>query len=506
MYQALQQGKNLDVQALWTVARSCPMSVVNAGEDQQAILAACLHASSDGYRYIESSFLHWSIQLSDLLDNALGTASRSLKKDLIWIQEHHKNMMFGGQFLTRSMLHACSVVVAVFHKGPMAEAAAASLVALGCQHGHLVHQNYTRMREIASAAKRWCLDKPAGQVAAYVCDLLHFELNREVRPVEFYKTGQLVLQACSECERIGHICSKGCKGKSWLRLALEKWRLHLWLVSQMRERGIVPEAESKFQGFVKLLETPLASLPQECSESLQPWLEILQGQHDSHWDVPRLRLQLLRKLPMYHGGESEGTALVEDGGNKEKSAEKAMLLEKATCYMKEKVKFIYPSVPTKEDDWEKAMAELGQAASRPGVLNEDHRIFVLCAELMFDPPKQPWSLSSDLGPTTRQTNIFKAALEWACKQASGSGDMILVSDGHCFKLKNIVEEQLRTGSRGGHIGVVRCFWSQLPRPGRRVFASESSDSWSAVLYCKSPRVRIAQVDKKAGLFNLDFIW
>ena len=512
MFIALKDEAHADILALWRVARSVNLSVrlIDKDMDKGALLKASLLCSGEANYYTENSFLLWSLKLADFLKVSLPMpkTSRSLKKDLRWLEDNEPGLRYRGQAINRAMLHASQCVVSVFHEDPGSAAAADALLRLSLRHGpDVLSLHYTKMVQVASCVRRWSLDRLSiGETAAYIIDLMHLELNDGIRSADFFRRAQLELPACSACEKLGHCCSQKCKSSPcWLRTALEKCRLHCWLIGCTKEGS--REDQQLAAAFEKLLQSPLAtsSLSDEEKKSLQPWLDVLEGCWDQAFkknNVAELREQLRTDLGfLKKDAGSPSSPMTETKKAAEDSParrEKARMLEKASAYLEEHIVFCVPSSAAKEEDYEKAWASIANhPALVPGILNKQHRLFVLSTELLFDPQtKQPWSLSSDLGLATRQLNILKAALGWACKQASGAGDMILVSHFQNMKVRALVEECLRTSSHAGHTGTVRCFWSCLPRPGRRVFASDTAECWSALLYCKSPRVRITAVQRE----------
>lgn len=282
MFIALKDENRTNVAALWRVARSVLMSVrIIDSSNEGTLLRASLQCSAEGSLYTESSFLLWSRKLVSYLNATLGKTSRSLKKDVIWLQNNFPSLRYKGQLINRAMLHAAQSVVVVFQDDPGAAAATAALVRLSLQHGpDILSLHYTTMAQLASAVRRWSLDSlSVGETAAYVLDLLNLELSNG-RPMDWYRRAQFELAACSDCEKFGHGCSKACKASHcWLRMALEKCRLHCWLLRSLQEAGVKDGAEPWVKALQSLV-SPLATLEDDAKKHLGPWLEVLAGDHD----------------------------------------------------------------------------------------------------------------------------------------------------------------------------------------------------------------------------------
>ena len=163
MFTALRDENQADVAALWRVARSVHlvhMSVrIIDSSNQGTLLRASLECSAEGSLYTESSFLLYSRKLVNFLNATLGKTSRSLEKDLLWLQGNFPALRYGGQPINRAMLHAAQCVVGVFQDDPGATAAAAALVRLSLRRGpDVLSLQYTKMAQLASAVRRWSLD------------------------------------------------------------------------------------------------------------------------------------------------------------------------------------------------------------------------------------------------------------------------------------------------------------------------------------------------------------
>ena len=507
MYTALQQEKADDICHLWHIACSVHIHVtlVEKGNDvvsQQYLLQRSLECSCEKDLLAEDSFVTWSNKLLRYLGLVTKTSkNRSLKADLEALHSSPAaGFRYNTQPLTRAMLHAAQTVSAVII-GDAQDALQSLSREFG---GDFLERQYSKVNLLVSAFKRWASDgMSSSRVAVFVFQLMHLELQSGKRSVLFFRRTALEATACSNCETSGVACGR-CS-PTWIRLALEKCRMHFWLLRSLQDKISSDAQLVKLHAFAELAK-PFAKdgLSETFTQLFAPWLRVLNGAVDD--DLKKnlgstIRETVLEQLASGLVLQQNETPGASESSKDSLLDERQVLLVKAQAHLN---KFVHLACRGRSSD-QKDLDSMWNSPSipdqyrNPGVLNSSHRLFILCAELYLEKPKDPWSFASESSWTVSQMREFKNVLKWLHAEASGPGDLCLITDANCGRVRRLIEDECRALSAPSHVGGVSAFWSAPPRPGRHVFANNFAESWRAFLWCKSPRVRIAGVRRKESV-------
>ena len=450
MFDALSAHDHAQIRNLWATACSVSISLrlVSAASPHGGLpdlLGLVLQTASEKAWHVEMPWWDFADSLDKLVAMTAGQG-RSVRKDHVRVME--LGLQFCGKPVTHYMVHAAALCKAV-----LVPETKQKLMDLTFQYGYgLLAGHCCKLQLLCAACKRWATDRlTASEVATFAIDQLAYYLETGAAKdgPDFFKKAAFDVKPCRECEQAGVACEAcGTGGRScWLRVVMEKIRIRSWIVESIVQEASVP-AHRKEEISRSMRQDSIArdANPPAC---LQPWLAFVRGDHDQALakgagEVLRQTAlaAMLATLALAGEASSKGGSANQRVPDGEERVEASQLLEKAKTHVDSHLLWL-PAPLSRGDEGrldflDRALSE----CQKPGQLNEQHRLFVLQAELLFETSSLPWTSYGSLKWSRAQRKHFEDVLKWAKSSAAGRGDMLLVTDGGDYKVRRVVEDCL----------------------------------------------------------------